>query len=190
VGETIVDQPVTAVVRRRIKAGCERTFELLMQELMAFFLRQPGHLGINVIRLAPNSREFAILDRFATEEDRRRFKELPEYRKWMSRLQDVSEVEPDIQEMGGIAFWFTLPDRQPEIAPPKLRMALLTFLVSYPLGIFYSKLLAPMTDAWPSWLKGVLIAALLVSSLTWVVMPFLTRLFEVWLFHSDEERSQ
>ena len=48
-GEAMADQPVTAVVWRRIKAGSEASFESLMREFMTSVLRQSGHLGINVL---------------------------------------------------------------------------------------------------------------------------------------------
>ena len=181
-GEAMADQPVTAVVRRRIKAGSEASFESLMREFMTSVLRQSGHLGINVIRPSADSREYTLLDRFATEEDRRRFTASPEYRNWMSRLREVSEADPEIEEMRGLAFWFTLPGRPPRRVPPRIKMALLTFLGAYPLSILYPKLLTPIAKGWPPWPKGALIVALLVVTLTWVVMPVFTRVFEKWLF--------
>jgi antibiotic biosynthesis monooxygenase (ABM) superfamily enzyme len=48
--DTNLNQQITAVVRRRIKAGAEAEFEMLMQGFMAFVLKQPGHQCINVIR--------------------------------------------------------------------------------------------------------------------------------------------
>jgi antibiotic biosynthesis monooxygenase (ABM) superfamily enzyme len=185
-GGTISTQPVTAVVHRRIKPGSEASFESLMQEFMAFVLRQPGHLGINVIRPSSGSRDYTVLDRFATEENRRRFTASPEYHNWMERLRDVSEAEPEIQEMGGLAFWFTLPNRPVRRPPPRIKMAHLTLLGVYPLSMLFPKLIAPLTPSWPLWIRGLIIAALIVVSLTWFVMPSLTRVFEKWLFPSDQ----
>jgi antibiotic biosynthesis monooxygenase (ABM) superfamily enzyme len=185
--EGLADQPVTAIVRRRIKAGSEASFQSLMQELMTFVPRHPGHLGINVIRLAPDSREYAVLDRFATQEDRRQFMTSPEYHSWMKRLSAVSETDPQIEEMKGLAFWFTLPGQPLRKAPPKVKMALLTFLGVYPLSMIYSKLLAPIAKTWAPSVEGALLAALLIISLTWVVLPFFTRAFEKWLFPPDKE---
>jgi uncharacterized protein len=181
------DQPVTAIVRRRIKPGAERGFESLMQEFMTFVLRHPGHLGINVIRPSAGSSEYTVLDRFATEADRRRFTASREYGEWMSRLREVSEAEPDIDEMGGLTFWFTLPNRPLRKPPPKIKMAALTFLGVYPLSLLYPALLASITEDWSLWIRGALIAALLVASLTWCVMPALTGTFEGWLFPSDRK---
>jgi antibiotic biosynthesis monooxygenase (ABM) superfamily enzyme len=177
-------QPVTALVRRRIKPGQEAEFEALMQQFIAFVLQQPGHLGINILRGSPETREYTVLDRFATEDDRRRFTGSLEYQEWMQRLGAVSSDCPEVQELGGLAFWFDLPHRPPR-RPPKVKMAVLTLLGVYPLSMWYPKLLnVAMPDAAP-WLRGLAIAALIVVTLTWIVMPAFTRLFESWLFPKE-----
>lgn len=182
--ETKPAQHLTAVVRRRIKAGAEARFEVLMQEFIAFVLRQPGHLGINVIRPSQGSRDYTVLDRFASEEDRRLFTSSSEYRVWMQRLREVSEAAPEIQEMGGLAFWFALPDRPPRKPPSTVKMASVTLLGVYPLSRVFPAAVIRLTPGWPSWLQGLIIGVLIVSALTWLVMPALTRLFEKWLFGS------
>jgi len=181
-------QPITAVVQRRIKSGSEATFEALMQEFMAFVLRQPGHLGISVIRPSHSSRDYTVLDRFATEADRRRFTASPEYKGWMERLREVSEADPAIAEMGGVAFWFTLPNEPIRRPPPKLKMAALTLLGVYPLSTLFPMIVVPLTRAWPTWLTSLVIASMIVVSLTWFVMPGFTRLFHPWLFPSDQPK--
>ena len=182
--DTNISQQITAVVRRRIKAGAEAGFEILMQEFVAFVLKQPGHLGINVIRPSAESRDYTVMDRFATEQDRQRFTSSAEYQEWMRRLRNVSEADPEIQEMGGLAFWFTLPDKPLRRPPSKIKMAAVTLLGVYPLSMLFPALVKPLTPGWPPWLQGLTIAALIVASLTWAVMPAFTRLLEKWLFRS------
>lgn len=179
-------QPITAVVQRRIKIGSEASFEDLMTEFMAFAMRQPGNLGITVIRPPQGSQEYTVLDRFATEDDRRRFKASDEYTVWMERLRSVSEADPEIEEMGGLAFWFTLPGNTDRRVPPRLKMAAVTLLGVYPLSILYPMVVVPLTGAWPAWLRSLVIACLIVGSLTWFVMPSLTRLLHRWLFPENQ----
>ncbi|MBY0504489.1 MAG: antibiotic biosynthesis monooxygenase [Bryobacteraceae bacterium] len=174
-------QPVTAIARRRIKPGHEAKFEELMQEFIGFVLRQSGHLGINVLRGSSDSREYTVLDRFASPEDRQRFTASPEYREWMQRLGAVSAACPEVQEMGGLAFWFDLP-HQPPGRPPKVKMAFLTLLGVYPLSMWYPKLVAAILPGQSGWERGLVVATLIVVTLTWIVMPALSRLFERWLF--------
>jgi antibiotic biosynthesis monooxygenase (ABM) superfamily enzyme len=66
-------------------------------------------------------------------------------------------------------------------------MVLLTFLGVYPLSMIYSKLLTPITKAWAPSVERALHEALLLISLTWVVLPLLTRAFEPWLFPPDKD---
>jgi uncharacterized protein len=177
-------EPITAVVRRRIRAGAEARYEALMQEFIGFVLQQPGHLSINVIRPSQGSRDYTVMDHFASEEDRRLFTSSDEYRDWMRRLRDVSEGDSEIQEMGGLAFWFTPPNKPLRHPPSTIKMAAVTLLGVYPLSMLFPALVNPLTPGWSLWLQGLIIAALIVATLTWIAMPALTRLFEKWLFGS------
>jgi antibiotic biosynthesis monooxygenase (ABM) superfamily enzyme len=185
---------VTAVVRRRIKPGHEASFEALMEQFVCFAMRQPGNLGINVIRGAgADERDYTILDRFATEEDRRRFTGSADYAEWMQRLREVSETGPDIQEVaGGLAFWFTVPRQTSgaRLPPPRTKMALVTLLGVYPLSMLFPVLVKSALPDLPGWLQGLLIAAAIVVSLTWAVMPLLTRMFEGWLFPETKKEEE
>jgi antibiotic biosynthesis monooxygenase (ABM) superfamily enzyme len=186
--ESTPANPSTTVVHRRIRAGCESNFEQLMQEFIAFVLPQPGHLSISVLRPAPGSSHYTVFNHFATVADRHQFTATPEYKVWMQRLREVSEEEPTIEELGGVAFWFT-PDSSTGIRrpPSKRKMAALTLLGVYPLSMLLPMAIVPLTPTWPSLLRGLLIAALIVASLTWLVMPGLTHLFHRWLFPSDSQ---
>lgn len=176
-----LEEPLTAIVHRRVRAGFEAKFEELMREFVVFVMRQPGHLGINVVRPTQGSRDYTVLDQFATSEDRVRFTSLPEYNVWMERLREVSEEDPAIEETPGLAFWFEDPNHPPR-CPPKFKMALITLLGVYPLSMLFPDLVGPFISAWPPWLKSLLIAALIVIGLTWAVMPALTKVFQKWLY--------
>jgi antibiotic biosynthesis monooxygenase (ABM) superfamily enzyme len=181
-------EPLTAVVRRQIKLGSETRFEELMREFVGFALKQPGHLGITVLRPSRGSREYTVVDSFVDAQARHAFTSSPEYAEWRARLLEVSESEPAIQELGGMAGWFTLPNRPPRTPPPKYKMALVTLLGVYPLSMLFPVLVRPLAGTLPAWLIGLIIAALIVMSLTWIVMPNLTRLLEKWLFTPEDER--
>jgi uncharacterized protein len=178
-------KPVTAVIRRLIKPGREAEFESLMQEFLPYLLRQQGHLGMHVIRTSPSSREYTVFDRFATLEERRRFVNSKEYSAWMARFCEVSETKPEIDEIEGLAFWFTLPEDPGRRPPPKSKMALLTLLGVYPLSVVLPAITEPITRGWHPLAKGLLLASLTVGFLTWLVMPKLTRLFKEWLIATE-----
>lgn len=152
---------------------------------MSFALKHPGHLSINVIRPSDGSREYTVVDVFANAQSRHAFVALPEYVDWRNRLLEVSDGEPLIQEMGGLAGWFTLPDQPLRRPPPRYKMAVVTLIGVYPLSMLFPAALQPLESILPGWLTGFVIASLMVVSLTWIVMPNLTRLFESWLFKNE-----
>ena len=180
---TVDEQPITVVVRRRVKSGREAEFEAAMREFIGFALASPGHLDIHVIRPAGSEpADYTVVDKFETAEARRVFRESPAYEAWMQRLKALTEGDPQIEEMGGLASWFTLPDRPHAKPPPKYKMAFLTFLGVYPLATVLSRFFANLLSAWHPLLLGVVVNVAVVGMLAWVVMPLLTRLFAGWLF--------
>ena len=64
----------------------------------------------------------------------------------------------------------------------KVKMALVTFLGVLPLTAALPPLFAWLLPGWHPQLANVLVTALIVTLLTWPVMPLLTRLFALWLY--------
>lgn len=178
------DDPVTVVVRRRVKPGAEADFEHAMQEFIRFALAFPGNRGINVLRPHPGAaREYTVVDRFADRDARQAFKASADYRAWMGRLGELTEHEPYIEEQGGLGGWFTPPEAPRPSPPARAKMALVTFLGVYPLTSTLPPLFAWLLPGWHPLLSNIIVTGLIVAALTWLVMPFLTRLFAPWLFN-------
>ncbi len=179
----MVDEPVTVVVRRRIKAGAEADFERAMQQFIGFALAFPGNRGINVLRPAPGgTREYTVVDRFADSRAREAFKASPDYGRWMERLRELSDQDPYMEEHGGLGGWFTPPEAPRASPPARIKMALVTFVGVYPLTSSLPPLFRWLLPTWHPLLANIIVTGLIVAGLTWVVMPFLTRVFAGWLF--------
>jgi len=181
--ETTTHEPVTVVVRRRVKSGHESDFEAAMREFIRFAIAQPGNLGLHVLRPERSGgREYTVVDRFVDADARRRFKDSTEYRAWMRHLREFCDEEPYIEEMGGLAGWFTLPDMPTAKPPPRYKMAAVTLMGVYPLASVLPPLFHRHLRGWPELAVSLLTNAVMVSALTWLVMPLLTRVFAAWLF--------
>jgi uncharacterized protein len=177
------NEPITVVVRRRVKPGREAEFESAMRDFIGFALTARGHLDIHVLRRTGSTpSDYTVVDQFASTAARQAFKESSAYKDWMVRLKALTEGDPQIDEKGGLAGWFTLPDSPNEKAPPKYKMALVTFLGVYPLATGLAPLFAALLPNWHPLLLSVLVNTGVVGLLTWVVMPVLTRVFASWLF--------
>ena len=76
-----------------------------------------------------------------------------------------------------------LHDREEHSAPrpSRPRMALLTWLGAYSVISLILYLLGPFIADWPLLARTAVLSGLMVVTLTWAVLPPLTRLFRGWL---------
>jgi uncharacterized protein len=72
----------------------------------------------------------------------------------------------------------------PPTAPPRYKLALVTWAGAYAMITLIIWLLGPAMAGWPLALRTLVISVLMVNALTWVVLPALTRLFRGWLLGS------
>ncbi len=174
--------PVTVAVTRTVKPGCEAAFERALHDFVQRSLAEPGQLGVQILRPPPGtgSREYGILRRFDSADARDAFYRSPLFADWEAEVARYSEGPPRLENVCGLEAWFTAPGR-PVVPPPRWKMACVTALAVYPLTQLLPRVLHPLVDGWPRWAAGLLTTAFMVGLLTWIVMPFLARLFHPWL---------
>ena len=66
-------------------------------------------------------------------------------------------------------------------APPRYKLAVLSWVGAYAVITLILQVLGPSMVTWPLPLRTLLLSALMAPAMTWLVMPFLTRLFRGWL---------
>ena len=66
-------------------------------------------------------------------------------------------------------------------APPRYKLALLTWVGAYTVITLILWVLGPSMVTWPLPLRTLLLSALMAPAMTWLVIPSLTRLFRSWL---------
>jgi uncharacterized protein len=83
---------------------------------------------------------------------------------------------------GAIADAFEGPKERPLTVPPKYKLALVTWTGAYAIITLTLALLGSTMAHWPLALRTLFLSALMVATLTWLVVPGLTRLLRRWLF--------
>jgi uncharacterized protein len=69
----------------------------------------------------------------------------------------------------------------PPAPPARRKMALLTWPAAWGLITLILGVLGPVMNTWPLALRTLVLSVLMVVGLTWVVIPYLTRIFAGWL---------
>lgn len=175
------DDPVTVLVTRRPIAGKEADFEEYLKGITRAASAQPGHLGSTIFRPSGGKdRAYRILFRFDRRSNLERWEQSDERRKWRETARQVSQPR-ETQVESGLEAWFTVPNCDVPVHPPKIRQAMVVWLGIFLIVTVLSVLLMPWIAHWPLIPRTALFTAIVVALMTWVVMPRLSRWFAGWL---------
>ncbi len=173
---------------RRVKPGREADFEAWAHGIVAAARQFPGHLGASVLD-APGSREYHILFSFADRRSLRTWLDSDERRRWLARVGDLLEADRGLQQLTGLETWFQLPGSNvPTMKPPpRWKMWLVSLVAVYPLVLAFQVLVVPRMVGLPLPLRALLFPLVLLTLMTFVVMPVVTRVLRRWLVPGHDE---
>ena len=69
--------------------------------------------------------------------------------------------------------------------PPRWKMWLASFLGAYPLVVIFQALVAPSLEDWPLLVRSAMFPLILLSLMTYAMMPLVTRVLHRWLYPGD-----
>lgn len=177
--------PVTVVVSRRPKPGCEAQLEEWLHGVIPVASRFPGHLGATVFRPTDAQHpDYVLLFRFDSQENLDNWTRSPERNEWLARVTPLVANPFKPQVLTGLESWFTLPAHAdaPVHPPPRYKMALVTWVALYPIINVLTVAIGPYLAPLPQLLRSLVMTAIMIPLMTYVVMPRLTRLFAGWLY--------
>jgi uncharacterized protein len=171
--------PLHIAITRRVRPGCEADFQQLLREFFQASFAHQSVLGATMLVPPPgsDSHEFGILRTFTNEQERDEFYASPIFNAWEERCKPLTEGGWSYQPLHGLEAWFRSPGRP----PPRWKMAAVTLLGVYPVSLLIGYALSPQLRKLPLGLNLFIVSVLIVSCLTWLVMPRLTRWFKPWL---------
>ena len=174
---------VTAVISRNIKTCHEKDYDDWLRRYMISERKVPGYLGTTII--APggsNSSVRYIVNRFA---DRALLDAWENSEEALKLTQEANDCSTRYYERAtGLETWFTLPDLKTIVAPPRWKMAVVTFIGAYCISSLAQYILSLYLGQWPL-LVNILMTIILVVGLTYFAMPVLSRLLRRWLYPTN-----
>jgi uncharacterized protein len=177
------DPPVTVDVVRQVKPGCVAEFEVALANILAAAESFEGHLGSNVFRSSDTDRaEYRVVFKFQHLSMLHEWEASPIRARLLDRINRLTVGEGSLQILTGLETWFTLPARKSVLPPPRYKMVLISWAVIFPLINILPPLLQPVLSQLHSLLRGAISSLIMVSLMTYVVMPRTTKLFAGWLY--------
>ncbi len=172
-------EPVTAVASFYLKAGTGTLYAEFHDRLVQVLTAFPGFIGSELFPPISGIQDATVvLLSFDTREHLDAWLDSPERRFMLDEMDPYIEGGRTLNIVGGFAGWFG----RPGMAKVKTwKQAAIVLLGIVPISLLVTALrrwLLP--DA--NWMVAVLIGNVIgVALLSWVAMPYLTRVFERWL---------
>lgn len=169
---------VHVAVLRQVKPGQEAAFEQAIEHFFDVAVREPGSLGAQLIRPLPGSdpHVYGILRSFSDEAAKERFYASETFAELERFLAPYVTGPGERKPLHGLEAWFRGPN-----PPPRWKMALVSWSGVWPTVFMVSTLLNPPLKSLPAFFVVGINTFFIVTLLTWVVMPQLTRWFHPWL---------
>ena len=191
-------KPVTVIVKRIAKKDRIKEFEEWLSGISKEVSRQEGSMGIDIIRpTSSNSSskskfEYVIIFRFNNYDNLAKWEKSLIRNEWLQKGRKLVEADPDVQKMTGLEFWFT-PNFKDEYSPmiplqppPRYKMVIVTIPVISILLLTLVPQIHFLTEmlSIPFPIRLVIALTITVLLMTYVIMPFLTKLLKPWLFRT------
>lgn len=181
------EEPVTVVITRRVRQGCEAAYEDWLRRLQAEVRDLPGYIGVTTQRPAPGAlRDYVSVVRFASLAALQAFEASELRRRALAEVTDLVEGDASWQRLTGLEFWFTPPPGTVVPQPSRPRMALLMTAVVFTLVLVIGSLVEAVASLLPvvvpQPLRLLLTIAIEVVLMTWWLMPLLTRRLARWIY--------
>jgi antibiotic biosynthesis monooxygenase (ABM) superfamily enzyme len=105
---------------------------------------------------------------------------------WLRQSRPLLQEEEKVHVLTGLETWFTLPSKPGEPAPPRYKMVVVTWLGVFPVVTVIFSVFGQWLNMLPTLVRTLVFTAVMVTLMTYVVMPRMTRLFSSWLYPDRE----
>jgi len=177
------DTPVTVDLVLKIKPSHTEEFEQILTEIIAAAQRFPGHLGVNVFKLSDSlNLQYRVVFKFDRLSNFRQWESSEIRQRYLARISRLVMYSSPLQILTGLESWFTLSTNGAIVPPPRYKMFILTWGAIFILANLTGTFVAPYLSFLPVPLPTFIVSGLMVFTMTYIVMPRLTKFFAKWLY--------
>ena len=183
----MLDNPktgVTIVIRRLVKHKHQKEYKELLSKSYLESIKFVGFLGLDVFN-DQKTEHITFVYRFDTEENLNNWLESEAANLYAKKMNKISS-DTELEKLSGLEYWFNYNSDSGLQPPRKSKMIIATVIGDYPLQLLVtSPLLGYLEERFPEVQYFVLlmcISLLSISTLTYIVMPKVTKLLQFWLY--------
>jgi hypothetical protein len=129
------------------------------------------------------TRDFHLIQQFDNRQHLRQWIESEERARLLREARRLAASRTAVQQRTGLETWFHVPSEATATMrpPPRWKMWLISLVAIYPLVLAFQVFVVPLTASWPLPLRALTFPLVLLTLMTYVVMPLITRLLRRWL---------
>lgn len=172
-------EAVTAVMSQRVRPGAWEEFRRAHAEITLVMRSFEGFLSCELAEPVPGVQDdHVVVFAFDSRRNLDRWLESDERQDVLALVEPLIEGERTLNVVGGFAGWFQVDGA---VEPPRWKQAVAVLLALYPTTLllgFLQRTFAPDTP----WIPALFISNVVgIAILTWLLMPFVTRMLSSWL---------
>lgn len=175
------NKPVTTIVKRTISPGQESEYEQWVKDTTEDLKKAPGYIDITMIRPTGPKKEYVLIIRFDSYKHVEDWEKSDVRNMWMERAKHFTK-EVSNTKITGLEYWFPLPEIPKAAVPPRYKMVIVTICGIFPTALVVNWFLNVLAIPMPYLLRTLITAIIMVTLMTYVVMPKMTSVFRSWLF--------
>jgi len=180
------DHGATKIIDRIPKSGMEKQLETAIQNIITEMRQYPGYSAVHVIKpAAPEQPAYRVICTFDSEAQLQTWDSSAAHLRLIEEADQFTAGEPQRTWLTGLETWFTLPvSSNVHGRPPAYKMAATTFAALFPTILAVHALLSliPVFNEIPTVVGSAISVAIVVTLMTYVIMPRFTRLISFWLY--------
>jgi hypothetical protein len=175
--------PVTVVVRRKVRPGCEKDYEAWLERLtQGAAANFEGYLGAEFHRPQGPGESYRSVFRFDSLDHLDTFERSGFRAGMLAEAAPLFAADAAWERLTGLEFWFDPPAGTKVPQPSPHRMALVLIAVVFMLVLALNLLLGPLMAGWPLALRLLVTVTIQVGLMTYVIMPRLTPLIARFIY--------
>ena len=189
------DVPVTVSIRRRVDPDRFDEATHWVQTGMDLANEYPGFLGSGWVRAHATSGHWHMLYKFSDAASLEAWENSIARTSWLLEGEGLV-LESHVEKRTGIEGWFDHSQEQAgapsPVQPPRWKQAVAIGLGFFPLNVIFTYLITGVDPAWndiPTVLRILLTTLVMAPTMTYLVMPQITRLLRPWLQKAPKEKA-